>query len=379
MAAESTVYLPAPLVPAHVDITGMDYMPLSIERLISSDLYIKSTGEEFKAAFTLWCASWKQSPPGSIPNEEKLLKFLSCAGTKWKRVRDVALHGFVLCNDNRYYHPVIADMVMTAWEGRQKLMKKQAHTRARNQIWRANKARQLGRNDASVTRHETLSEASHDACVTQERRVCDASRDADVTPYKYKCKCKDKGKDLNTDVPHDESRGTAEDAIPTRLAQENADQEPSVNGDLWGDNPDASPRPPKKSSAKKKTVLVDTSPVVMEMPLFDNTMFPVTEAMRARYVAAYPSLDIDQCLRSAKVWLETNPSRRKTPGGMGRFLTHWIMADQNKGRNLRIGPARGNGHASPNAQANLYETNRLAGDVAVQAMQKIFGEDDGQK
>ena len=326
-------------------------MPLSIERLMSSDLYIKSTGEEFKAAFTLWCASWKQSPPGSIPNEEKLLKFLSCAGAKWKRVRNVALHGFVLCNDNRYYHPVIADMVMTAWEGREKLLKKQAHTRVRNQIWRANKGRLVGRNDASVTRHETLSEASHDACVTQERRVCDASRDADVTPYKYKGKCKNKGKDLKPLAPSDKNSLEAGDHNP--------DHDLVLSGEaipLWNDEPAPASTPPANGA-------IDSSPILMEMPVVGGQgMFSVTKALRDSFAEAYPALDVDQCLRAARLWLEANPSRRKTAKGMKRFLAAWLERSQNSGRNLLTPPTSPQPGGGRAVAPDLYETNAKAAE-----------------
>lgn len=100
--------LPEPMTPPDCDMRRMPFMPLEVQRLLDSDLMAISTGDEFKAAVTLWCAAWYQVPAGSLPNDERILKFLSRAGAKWPRVRDVALRGFVLCADGRLYHPLVA-------------------------------------------------------------------------------------------------------------------------------------------------------------------------------------------------------------------------------------------------------------------------------
>jgi hypothetical protein len=38
----------------------------------------------------------------------------------------------------------------------------------------------------------------------------------------------------------------------------------------------------------------------------------------------YPRLDVSGELNKAWVWLEANPTRRKTPFGMPRFLVNWL-------------------------------------------------------
>ncbi len=45
------------------------------------------------------------------------------------------------------------------------------------------------------------------------------------------------------------------------------------------------------------------------------------------FVTLYPSLDADELEQEflkAQAWLEANPKRRKTRGGMRRFLTNWV-------------------------------------------------------
>ena len=111
--------LPKPLVPADVDLRGLPFMPLDVVRLTDSDIVALSTGEEFKAAVILWAKCWLQVPAASLPDDDRILAHLSGAGARWKRVKAMALHGFVLCADGRWYHPVIAEKAAEAWKHRQ--------------------------------------------------------------------------------------------------------------------------------------------------------------------------------------------------------------------------------------------------------------------
>jgi Protein of unknown function (DUF1376) len=116
-----TVELPAPLVPAEVDLRGLEYMPLMGDRLFSSDFNLDADDTEFRVGLRLWWQAWKQVPAGSLPSEERRLCKLAGleeAPAKWKRVRHQALHGFVQCADGRLYHPIIAQQALIAWEKR---------------------------------------------------------------------------------------------------------------------------------------------------------------------------------------------------------------------------------------------------------------------
>jgi hypothetical protein len=93
-------------------------MPMDVVRVLDSDLFALSTGEEFKAALALWCKAWLQIPAASLPDDDRVLAHLSGAGTRWKRVREMALRGWVKCSDGRLYHPVIAEKAAEAWKHR---------------------------------------------------------------------------------------------------------------------------------------------------------------------------------------------------------------------------------------------------------------------
>lgn len=124
---------PAPLVDAGTDISGLDGFMLDVERLMASELWALASGDEFKAAIGLWCRAWKQSPPGSLPNDEKVLAAFSGAGPKWGKVREVALRGFVLCSDGRLYHRVLCeDVKRAALKKAERRERTKAATEARN-------------------------------------------------------------------------------------------------------------------------------------------------------------------------------------------------------------------------------------------------------
>lgn len=48
----------------------------------------------------------------------------------------------------------------------------------------------------------------------------------------------------------------------------------------------------------------------------------------------YPGLDVETCARKAWQWAKDNPRKRKTSGGMTRFLGTWFATAQNKGECL---------------------------------------------
>ena len=114
--------LPDPLVPPDVDLRGLPYMPLYGKQLLESDFYAIATADEFRAGITLWINSWSQHPGASVPNDDRVLCSLAGMGRDlrgWRKVRDVALHGFVLCSDDRWYHRFNAENAVSAWKLRE--------------------------------------------------------------------------------------------------------------------------------------------------------------------------------------------------------------------------------------------------------------------
>lgn len=66
-----------------------------------------------------------------------------------------------------------------------------------------------------------------------------------------------------------------------------------------------------------------------------------TSADLADWEAAYPHLDVPGEFRKAKAWISADPGRRKTAGGMKRFIVGWLNRAQNNGQ------ARSSSHSTP--------------------------------
>lgn len=137
----SDTTLPDPLVPAEVDLRDFGFMPLHVQRLRDSELVDLSTGDEFKAAVLLWAFAWHQQPAASLPNDDRILAARSGAGSNWRKVKAMALRGFVACSDGRLYHPLIAEAALDAWARREGYQTAQDAKETRQQRWRAELAR----------------------------------------------------------------------------------------------------------------------------------------------------------------------------------------------------------------------------------------------
>lgn len=132
---------PTPMTPADCNLRGFQWMPIDVVRLLDSDLFLIASGDEFKAALALWCKSWSQVPAASLPADERLLAGLSGAAAKWKKVRDVAMRGWVMCSDGRYYHPVVAEKALEAQVIAKQHAEQKAHSAERKAVERADRRR----------------------------------------------------------------------------------------------------------------------------------------------------------------------------------------------------------------------------------------------
>ena len=57
----------------------------------------------------------------------------------------------------------------------------------------------------------------------------------------------------------------------------------------------------------------------------------LNEEQVARWMVAYPALDVLAECRKALAWIEASPTRRKTAGGMKRFLVGWLNRATDRG------------------------------------------------
>lgn len=142
---------PAPLVPPEVDLRGLDYLPFFGNHLFGSEFNARCSDAEWRAGVTLWWAAWNQQPAGSLPDDDLALCRLADLGRDlklWRKIKDNALRGFVLCSDGRLYHRFLCKQVMVAWE-------KRVQERERKRKWREKRHGQDADGDGDKDRDET--------------------------------------------------------------------------------------------------------------------------------------------------------------------------------------------------------------------------------
>lgn len=148
-----TPALPAPLVPAEVDLRDFAYLPLDVLRLRDSDLACVEDAEVFRCAVLSWCVSWHQVPAASLPDDDTLLARLLGFGRDvkgWKRIRAAGgLRGWIACSDGRLYHAVVAEKARDAWAAKQS---------QRSRTEAARKAREAARQSQSHGLQQSLSQ-----------------------------------------------------------------------------------------------------------------------------------------------------------------------------------------------------------------------------
>ena len=128
-------------------------MPLHVARLRDSDLAAEEKPEACWYAVLLWAASWHQLPAGSLPDNDAVLTKLIGLGRDvrtFRKHKEAAMRGFVLCDDGRLYHPVVAEQAVAAWDSK-------LQQRWRTECARIKKANQrTGANDPAPTFEEFM-------------------------------------------------------------------------------------------------------------------------------------------------------------------------------------------------------------------------------
>lgn len=126
---------PEPLIAANIDLRGMDFMPLKGDALFKSTTWVKASPEARCAALRLWWHSFaREVPAGSLPDDDILLSDYAGYGgvmRAWRRIKDQAMRGWLLCSDGRWYHKVVCDLAVEAWKGRVRNREKQRKFRER--------------------------------------------------------------------------------------------------------------------------------------------------------------------------------------------------------------------------------------------------------
>lgn len=112
---------PAPMTPPDCDLRDFSFMPLDCERLGRSKQWLiaRRRPEIGFYAINLWRRSWHEVPAGSLENDDDVLADAAmCSPERWPEVKADAMRGFVLCSDDRLYHPTVTEKALEAWRAK---------------------------------------------------------------------------------------------------------------------------------------------------------------------------------------------------------------------------------------------------------------------
>lgn len=72
----------------------------------------------------------------------------------------------------------------------------------------------------------------------------------------------------------------------------------------------------------------EQTPAVITIPLNTGPEYPITQAQVDEWVKLYPAVDVMQELRNCRAWNISNPTKRKTRGGILRHVNSWLSRQQ---------------------------------------------------
>lgn len=126
---------PEPPVPADADLRSYEWFPLYHKRLRRSAFWINASDQTRAISVEFWCEAYEQVPASSLPNDDVFLAQLAGFGRRdvagWMAVKDDVMSAWTMCNDGRWYHGTLAEVVLKALEVRTKEAQRKAEYRAK--------------------------------------------------------------------------------------------------------------------------------------------------------------------------------------------------------------------------------------------------------
>nr|WP_249182468.1 YdaU family protein [Burkholderia ambifaria] len=196
--------LPDPLTPADCDLRDFPFMPLDIARLFNSEFHARSDDAVWRVGVTLWLKSFHQVPAASVPDDDIALTRLAELGRDvktWKKLRNDALYGWTRCSDGRWYHPVVAEKVLEAWNGKKAQRARTAKARLQALITRLSQAKDAFDAASIETSVQTLLASLSSLLSLNEYLSVEKSVTESLTEAKRKREGKEKGEGQGKEKP----------------------------------------------------------------------------------------------------------------------------------------------------------------------------------
>ena len=110
--------LPPPLLPAGIDLEDLPSFMIDVDWVTNPRFWSRVPRDAKMAAVELQVASTMESPAGSLPSDDEGLALaagLLSDVDAWRCVADLALRGWTLCADGRYYRADVAKKMLHVW------------------------------------------------------------------------------------------------------------------------------------------------------------------------------------------------------------------------------------------------------------------------
>lgn len=356
--------LPLPLVPSDVDLTDFLFMPVEVQRVLSSDTWIgcsvsiQDKARGFSIA-NLWYQSWHQKPASSIPSNDTVIARLAMCGLdEWMSYKESALKGWTLCSDGRYYHPVVAEKALEAWIEKLEQRKKS----------NAGNAKRWGKIFDPQSINEQIADSHHrlNALNPNARGLHKKGKsllyETNGNPAGIPC-------GIPSGNPTGNPRGIVSVQPPLAVNPNIVDSKVQTGVHPTGNPPgipidkegtgtgtsikdscaetSSTHNQPQSSepfhlTPQSQPKLALAAPVIVLTIIQRNGKeYPVTEDFIKQMTECYPGIDIVKSLLAAKAWCFTNPGNRKTHVGMDGFLNGWIRREVDSPRKNGSGSGAG--------------------------------------
>ncbi len=125
----------------------------------------------------------------------------------------------------------------------------------------------------------------------------------------------------------------------------------------------------QKQKQKKKPSARSVPPEELAgtLPLVGDGLYQVSKSQVREWSEAYPGVDVKVELRKLKIWLDANPTRRKTPKGICRAIVNWLNHAQDRSPAHQTAGGNGNGNGN-GTRPTIVETQ------AAELRRSIYGD-----
>lgn len=142
---------PTPLTPPECSMEGNDWFPLHFDRLRNSRWWRRASDTARARNVMLWGPAYMATPAGSLSNDDDDLAEAAGYGMdveSFLKVKDEIMSCWVLCSDNRFYHPMVCEVAMDTWDKMSERRKKDAARKAASRA----RVRSVPAGNGNVTR-----------------------------------------------------------------------------------------------------------------------------------------------------------------------------------------------------------------------------------